>query len=247
MSPASRLVAALIARAPAVVALGLAVVLGLAIAGCDSQVDGDHNGTALARLTGTVRNMRTQAAVDAEVAVVWENTAGSPDLVAGAAVPVEGNFPASFKLSLYTPPDDALINQAPDGSRLGVAYLFAGVPGTTYGKETTADQLLGMDPDHLLIYLPVDVAADSVAATLLHGTTRAGFHIVDVHHLSDEERDQRQDCRLGLSEDATFQQIYAACGGLGFDDLLPAPADLGTELQVDLVDDLEDLDAPNWT
>ena len=40
------------------------------VGGCDSQVDRDHNRTPLARLSGTVRNQRTQSTPDAEVALV---------------------------------------------------------------------------------------------------------------------------------------------------------------------------------
>lgn len=229
--------------------LNRSIILALAMtafAACDAQVDGDHKGQVLARLSGMVHNQRTLSTPDAEVAIVWENSAGSPDLIGGDSVDIEGVFPTMFRLALYTPPEPRLVNQAPDGGRVGVAYIIAGRPGTDYGHAESSD-LLGFDPDHLLIYVPSDVVEGSIVGTLLHGAPRAGFHVYNVHHLTDEERDARDQCRLTLPEDVTFQEIYRVCGGQPFDDLLPAPADLETPLQVELVDDPDQLDFPNWT
>ena len=59
-------------------------------AACASQVDGDHQGDALAELSGQVSNDRTTPVGDAaEVVVVWHNSAGSPDVIAAEAVEVE--------------------------------------------------------------------------------------------------------------------------------------------------------------
>lgn len=216
------------------------------VAACDSQVDGDHHGTPLAQLSGTVRNQRTQSTPGAEVALVWENTAVQPDLIGGDVAELDDQFPAMFRISVYLPPDPMLLNQAPDGGAFGVAYLMAGRSGTDYGNPPKAD-LLGMDPDHLLIYLPGDIPAGSFIGTILHGAPRAGFHLYNVHHLTDDEFSERDACRQSLPGNPTIQEIYAACGGSVFDDLLPAPADLDTPLQVELVDDLQQLDFPNWT
>src|SRR5262245_13184105 len=131
---------------PIVLALSMLTPM---LAACSAQVDGDHQGNALARLGGTVHNQRTQTTPDAEVAVERENTDGSPELIGGDAVELEGQFPTMFRLTLYVPPEDKLINKAPDGSQVGVAYIFAGRPGTDYAHPQEAD-LLGMDPDHLL-------------------------------------------------------------------------------------------------
>jgi hypothetical protein len=217
------------------------------LAACDSQVDGDHNGTPLAQLEGTVQNTRTAAIGDAEVAIVWVNSSGSPDLSGGDTVDVEGNFPAAFRLSIYEPPPDALINTYPD-SRMGVAYIISGVAGTDYSSEDAAEAgILGMDPDHLLVYLPEAAAPGTFVSTVLRGTFAAGFHIFDVGHLTEAEADDRRACEAALPTGYTLQDVFDTCGGLGFDDFLPAPGDLNTPLEVDLVDDLESLDVPNWT
>jgi hypothetical protein len=220
------------------------LVLAL-LAACDSQVDGDHNGTPLAELAGNVENRRTQPLTDAEVAIVWVNSSGSPDLQAGDSVPVVGNFPAEFQLAIYEPPLDALINDYGD-SRMGVAYIVSGEAGTDYSMDE--EGILGMDVQHLLVYLPEDAAPGSTIATVLRGTPAAGFHIYNVGHLSDQEVEQRQACEDSLPPGHTLQQLFDTCGGFSpFDDFLPAPADLDTPLEVEIVDDLDQLDVPNWT
>ncbi|HTL36720.1 MAG TPA: hypothetical protein VL326_26480 [Kofleriaceae bacterium] len=218
------------------------------LAACDSQVDSDHQGTPLAKLTGSVGNTRTLPVTSgAEVVAVWQKSSGSPDLTGVGSVEVEGSFPAQFTLSIYEPPDASLLNDW-EGVHVGVALLVAGVPGTDYSNEHAAEAgLLGMEENHLLVYLPQAVPAGSAAAALLHGTPSAGFHLYNVGRISDAEKQQREDCINGLS-DPTVQQIYSQCGGEPyFDDFVPTATDLATQLFIELVDDLSQIDIPNWT
>lgn len=216
------------------------------LAACDSQVDATHNGTPLANLSGSVQNLRTTpVSGDADVVIMWHNSSGSPDIIEAERVPVEGNFPAAFELAIYEPPSDALLNNYGD-SKMGVAYIFSATSDADL--ENGEQGILGLDPDHLLVYVPQDIQAGTVVSTVLRGTPKAGFHIYDVGHLSEAEQAMRQACEDGLSDDATLQELFDTCGGHSlFDDFLPAPADLATPLEVDLVDDLEQLDVPNWT
>ncbi len=222
------------------------LLLLVSLAACDSQVDGDHNGTPLAKLEGSVQNLRTAPVnADAEVVILWMNSSGSPDIAAAETVPVEGNFPASFELSIYEPPLDALINDYGD-SRMGVAFIVSAKAGADVINDESG--VLGMDPDHLLVYLPEDVPAGSRVSTILRGTPKAGFHIYDVGHLTEAEQEERAQCWDTFPDNTPLQELFDSCGGHpSFDDFLEAPADLATPLEVDLVDDLEELDIPNWT
>lgn len=223
-------------------------LLLLALAACDSQVDGDHNGDALANLSGNVANQRSlPIGGDAEVVILWMNSAGSPDIAVAETVPVEGSFPAAFQLAIYEPPLDALINDYRD-SKMGVAFIVSAVAGTDLINNDDGAGVLGMDVNHLLVYLPEDVQPGTNVAAVLRGTPKAGFHIYDVGRITETEREERSMCRDTLSPDASLQELFETCGGNpSFDDFLPAPADLATPLQVDLVDDIEQLDIPNWT
>lgn len=218
------------------------------LAACDSQVDGDHQGDALATISGSVRNTRSAPIPDSEVVVVWQNSSGSPDLTGADSVDVAGSFPAQFALSIYTPPDAALLNDW-DGVKVGVAYIVAGVPGTDYSDDNAVETgLLGMEVDHLLVYVPEAVPAGSQASIILRGTPAAGFHLYSVRKLTEAEQDARAACVDGLGAGATLSQVFTQCGGFSaFDDFVPTATDLATPLSIDLVDDISQIDVPEWT
>lgn len=218
------------------------------LAACDSQVDSNHQGQALAKIGGSVRNARTAPiGAGAEVVVVWQKSSGSPDLTGTESVEVQGSFPAQFMLSIYQPPPTNLLNDW-SGVQVGVAYIIAGVDGTDYSDENAAEAgMLGMEVDHLLVYVPQDVPAGSDASILLRGTPTAGFHLYGVHKLTDTEKDTRRDCIDQLAN-PTLQNVYSQCGGeASFDDFVPLSTDLSTPLNIDLVDDPSTIDVPNWT
>lgn len=224
------------------------LVLALApLAACDSQVDGSHQGTALASIGGSVRNTRTlPVSSGSEVVVVWQNSSGSPDLSGADSVEVEGTFPAQFTLSIYEPPAPELMNDW-YGVKVGVAFIIAGEPGHDFSTDSEVG-ILGIEDDHLLVYVPAAVPAGSAAATLLRSTPAAGFHLYGVHKLTEAETANREACEQGLGDGASIQQIYSTCGGAShFDDFVPLGTDLATPLEIDLVDDLDSIDVPNWT
>lgn len=218
------------------------------LAACASQADSSYQGEALARIGGSVHNTRTQPIVaGAEVVVVWQNSSGSPDLTGTESVEVEGSFPAQFTLSIFEPPADALLNNW-NGVKVGVAYIVAGTPGADYSDEDSDAAVLGAEADHLLVYVPAAVPAGSDASYILHGTPGPGFHLYGVHKLTSAEKDTRQTCIDGLGAQGTIAAVFTTCGGFApFDDFVPSPQDLATPLDVELVDDPNTIDFPNWT
>ncbi len=220
------------------------------LAGCDSQVDSDHQGTPLARLSGTIRNTRTLPVGDAEVVAAWVNSSVDPDVWTADSVQVTGNFPSQFKLSIFTAPDTLYLNADPDGVKFGVATIVAAKAGTDFSDKETdkTDAILGIETEHLLVYVPADIPANSLTSLLLHGTPKAGFHLYGVKRLTDDEQAATQDCIDGLGDDPTIYEIYSQCGGKpSFDWLVPLASDLQTPLEIELVDDPSTIDAPNWT
>jgi len=223
--------------------LATVTVSCLSLAACASQVDGDHQGTPLATLAGSVTNTRAQTPSSADVVVLWV-TDGMGDFVTAETVPVQGSFPAAFSLALYEPPADIVLNAHPSGGpKVGLAMLSAAEPGQTPSDATPP---LGLDPDHLLVYLPEDVTAGTFASYFLHGPAPAGFHIYGFNRLTDAERQQQLDCRYALGDEPSYAEIYTQCGGDGLDEVVPLATDLGTPLGVQLVDDLDSLDLANW-
>lgn len=226
----------------------------LAGAACDAQVDADHQGAALAELSGIVRNTRTLPTGDAEVVALWTSDGADPvgDQVALAKIAVEGSFPARFTLRIFEPPPAFVLSDFP-GALMGVAVLIAGLEGTNYLDEQSRAGFLGLDTEHLLVYLPDGAPAGSFASYLLHGTASPGFHLYGVRRLSEAQRAEREACVAALDpdpfddEEPSYQEVYTACGGQPqFDDLVPLETNLGTELQIELVDDLRTITPPNW-
>lgn len=219
------------------------------LAACDPQVDAEHQGTPLAQLTGTIRNTRTLPTGDPEVLVVWIGDSPAGDTSDIDSVAVTGTFPAQFSLSIYEPPGPAFLLELPGGS-FGVGTIFASTLGTDYTDEESVDRgLLGMAADHLLVYVPEDIRAGSLASYMLRGLPKAGFHLYGVHKLTDAEDTARQECRASLEvdgEEAPYAEVFESCGGYSFDDFVPLESDLDTPIEIDLVDDPSQIDTPNW-
>jgi hypothetical protein len=227
-------------------AMRYSVLSLLALAACDSQVDSEHQGEPLATIAGSVTSIRAAPPADSEVVVLWVNSSGSPDLEGGDSVEVDGSFPAQFQLSMYEPPEDRLLNNF-EGVKLGVAYIIAGVPGTDYSDDNAVEtSLLGMEVDHFLVYVPEAVPAGSHAAFFLRDTPAAGFHLYRVHQLDEAEQEARRAC-IDALPDPTTEAVYTQCGGTTFDDLSPEPDDLATPLDIQIVNDISEIDIPEWT
>ena len=228
------------------------IVLALvSLSACSAQVDADHQGEPLATISGTVSSTRSAPTSGCEVTALWVNSSTSPDTWGADSVAVEGNFPSNFKLSIYEPPADHLLNDFEHGGgavRFGVAYLVANAPGADFDKSDGG--FLGADTEHLLVYVPEDVPAGSYASYRLRSTPKAGFHLYGVYRPTEEEVQARKACAESLTSegDQWYVDIYEKCGGYGsFDDFVPLESDLDTPLHIELVDDIEQLDFPNWT
>lgn len=229
---------------PKLLILALLIACGAA---CDAQVDADHRGSALAALSGTIRNTRTLPVGEAEVVALWY-VDGPVDRAVSDAVGVAGSFPSRFTLSVYEPPAADVLNDYP-GVQFGVAFLTVALAGTDYADQDAAFAgMLGMDTEHLLVYAPVDIPAGSLASYLLRGMPPAGFHLYGVHRPTEEERAAREACKAALGEDPPFSEVFEQCGGYPhFDDFVPLPTDLETPLEIELVDDPSTIQVPNWT
>ncbi|MGE0870655.1 MAG: hypothetical protein AB7P03_18970 [Kofleriaceae bacterium] len=82
---------------------------------------------------------------------------------------------------------------------MSIAFIMAGVAGTDDKSNDDAD-VLGAVEDHVLVYVPHQISPGDSASYFLHSTPAAGFHIYDVHRLTDAERAAREDCIAQLVE-----------------------------------------------
>jgi hypothetical protein len=222
----------------------------LAVAACDSQVDGEHQGQVLATLEGTMQSQAAPSSIAIDVSVVWVIGSGGTSFVGSDKVEVEGTLPSSFSLSIFTPPTDDVMSDW-DGIKFGAA-LVAVSPAGVDAEEW--QQWRGVENDRVLIYLPEAPPAGSAVAGLLGGTPSAGFHLYDVRRLTEAERQQRLDCVTQLYHMLGYMpsraEIFNACVGSGSDELTIAADDLETQLSIDIIDQfgLDEFNAlPRWS
>jgi len=109
------------------------------------------------------------------VALLWSQTKGSSFVLDGAReqeVVTTGEFPARFDVTIYEPPEDAVLRDVTDGSgRVAIGALVAYVDsdGDEHWDRETED-LVGGAADQLFLYTP-----DGVTSSLF-GDLGPGFH-----------------------------------------------------------------------
>ncbi|MFE8597450.1 hypothetical protein [Archangium violaceum] len=220
-------------------ATGLA---GLVLSACGTPLaTPEYPGEPLLTLSGTVTSERTEPLPSESVELVWLVPRVGADVIVTDSVPVEGQFPSHFTLSLHRPPDASAIVQTAHG-QLGIAYI--GV------FDESARRFLGAAENYLLTYLPEPVEAGSEISKFLDkgGGARAisaGYHLIHVDQVTDEEIRVYRECM----ERATSQAEADACSAQidRYDTLTVAGDDLNTSIHVRIPEDPTKLDLPNFT
>lgn len=227
----------------------LTTLLLLTVAACDSQVDGDHQGQILAELQGDMHTSTTQTSATADVSVVWTIGSGGTSFVGADKAEVEGMLPNHFTLTVFTTPTDDVMKDW-DGEKFGAAIIAAGPQGVSAQEW---QQWLGVDNNHVLVYVPAKPVAGGTLAGILHGQPEPGYHLYDVKRLTDAEVQQHYDCITQFLQtnhrEPTTAEIFNLCGGDGHDELWPSADDLETVLDINVVADFgipEFNELPSW-
>jgi hypothetical protein len=215
---------------------------GLILTACGTPLaTPEYPGEPLVTLSGTVTSERTEPLPSTNVELVWLVPRTGADLIVAESVPVEGQFPSHFTLSLHTPPDEGSLAQTPNGP-LGMAYI--GV------FDETTQRFIGAAEEYLLAWLPEPVEAGSVFSQFLDkgGGARAlsaGYHLIHAEPPTEAEYREYQDCMAH----ATTPAERAACVEQYdlFDTLSVADDDLDTSLKVRIPNDPSKLRLPQFT
>lgn len=225
----------------------LAALSSLALAACDAQTGDGYQGEPLASLHGAVENRLTETPPDANVVLLWPDPSGSGHPFVAETIAIDVMLPATFTLDLFTPPE--LLEALPFTMGVVTAatpdadfdLLFAETPDGEIHLEGTG--VLGFDAQHMIVYAPEDIREGEFAAAFLHGSPTAGFHVFDMKCLSDAEKAEVDACIEALGPQPDSLRIWTECGGTSeLPWFVPAPADLETELTVELVDDVTELE-----
>jgi hypothetical protein len=151
-----------------------AVLLAVAASACDPLVDVGYTGRPLFTLEGTLAEPMRPHAVDAKLALLWQDprTAGGPGVEA-AAIPFGLDALGSFTAEVPAqPPAAAWFGFDDGGPRLGEAYLHV----VTHVPVAMTEFDLGSDPVHVLVYAERDVVGGA-ASDYLGGDVAAGYHL----------------------------------------------------------------------
>ena len=206
---------------------------------CAARTDDKYNGEALFSLNGVVTDHRTSPPPEANLYLVWPNPKHAGAALVAETIELHPTFPVTFTLDVFTPPP---VIQFPDAPRFNEGIFVAGT-SAAFGfldgtMSVTGGGLLGLDPRHLLMYIPDGASAGGPIAITLHGSAAPGFHIVDERCISPAKAAEIRACIAGLGPQADDMTVVETCGTLNPD--LPwlsfAPDDLDTALTVELFD-----------
>jgi hypothetical protein len=110
------------------------------------------------------------------------------DGAVGQTTPVQGAFPAEFRLDLLEPPPDDVLRPTPSGERATFGLFIALDPaGAPFSFDFSAlpslpPWLLGGSGSHLLVFSPDGVSRDSGLGTLLDDEFPPGFQLMEIFH-----------------------------------------------------------------
>jgi hypothetical protein len=238
--------------------LCLTLATTLSLGACDAMTDDSYRGELLLSLRGDVHNLRSAVLPDVHLYLVWYSLGYTPAVA--EELEIEPKFPATFRLRVFnTPPVHPLDGPfaiPAEYPRLNLAQIVAATPDAEfesfYGFPWlhTDTHVLGADMRHFIYYMPDGLPEGTPGANLFHGPIGPGFHVYDIKCIGPAKRAEIEACLaqhraygppFNTPED--FNLVMGACGSVNPDipSLMPAAADLETELTVELMDDL-----PSW-
>jgi hypothetical protein len=236
----------------------LLALAAVPLVACSGMTDDGYRGELLLSLQGTLDTHRAAAAPprDVHISLAWDRTVDNPVTV----VPLDlaPTFPVSFQLKVFTPPP---VDPAPvspydptfgwQTTRSTLGRIVATTPDAQYGWYSNlptsltplSHGVLGVDPRHVILYVPDGVPEGSIGSWGIHTSFTPGFHVLDVKCISPAKQAELQACLDKHPFEVTRDSVRAtleACDTLiaNWPWLRPAPDDLQTELTVELIDDI---------
>ncbi len=202
----------------------------LAVAACGSLAEDEGQPSTLVTLRGTVTSdTGVLGDADVRVAMIW---ASGNDHVLAVDTDIKAEFPASFSLPIqFAPPDEFVVpmDDEPGAPSAAIAFLVAYKDANQNGRldmldedaEHSVDQIVAVEPDHLVVFLKDAASAASAELIDVNGARpAAGFNLAQ-RSASWDLSWVPLSTQLSLEEDtsARAQQIlclsYGEAGGGG--------------------------------
>jgi hypothetical protein len=224
----------------------LAFVLPLLLTACDAQVGSDYPGEVLVTLRGTIVNELDPApAGPIDLLLVWNN--GTDSLSTVESYPTETavsvSFPATFTMSLFSPPPAISLNDLGElgleDTQVGIATFVAADHGALADERSA----LGVDEAHLLVYVASDMDPRGLWTNFFGEPLARGFHVMDVLPPAPTEQQAAFDaCHAA----AATKAAESACAGHLSKIRIRAPAaESSTKITVRMAP-AKDLVFPDW-
>ncbi|WP_437507717.1 hypothetical protein [Sorangium sp. So ce1099] len=187
------------------------LMLGLAAAACDSQVDPGYEGEPLVQVQGRVSADAPTPASGMKAVLIWiRSISSSPDQAFGESAAVTGEFPATFTMDIYTAPPDEALNDwtpaGPDETRVGLALMVA-IPANfeltedVWNGDAPLPPVMGVAERHVLAYVERDIVPGSSSEASVGGALPAGFHVLEELDSDDPACDDRPRCLRPTPDD----------------------------------------------
>jgi hypothetical protein len=206
---------------------------------CDPNVDSGHQGEPLITLDGEVVKPDQAPTQDLDVVVAWVPFKISESFFVAQKAAIEGSFPASFTLDLYTAPDASMLSEFDENDPgFAIAFIMAVPAGTDLADFALEDDppMAGVVETHVLVYAAGDLTADHDAVKyFFHEPVKQGFHLFEAVRKTEQEKQESDECQAQGGGDE--------CGS-PHDRLVPAPLDTSLVLKLGA---REALDPPNIT
>ncbi|PCC71625.1 hypothetical protein SAMN02745121_01168 [Nannocystis exedens] len=192
---------------------------------CDANVDAGYQGEPLLTLRGEVAKPDQAPAQDLDVVVAWFPFKVHEGYMVAQKAAIEGSFPASFALDLYTAPDASMLSEFDENDPgFAIAYIFAVPAGTDLAQFGAEEEppVAGVVETHLLVYAAGDLPEDHDTVTfgIFPEPLKAGFHLFQATPKTEAELMAIEACHAG----ATSIEEEVACGHI-HDTLVPVPFD----------------------
>lgn len=235
----------------------LLALVAAPLVACSAMTDDDYRGESLLSLEGTIDTHRAAAPPrEVNISLVWQLNLNSEQ----TKVPLDlaPTFPATFQLNVFKrPPVLPVITDEHDPrhgwetSRATLGYIVAATPDAEFGWYSDipiaiappSQGVLGVDPRHVILYVPDGVPEGTNGPWGIHSTFTPGFHVLDVKCISPAKQAELQACLDQHPWQPTPESVRATLEAC--DTLVPnwpwlrlSPDDLQTDLTVELIDDL---------
>jgi hypothetical protein len=152
--------------------------LTFALGACQAQVDPDYRGEPLATFHGTLITDQPAATGSVEPVLLWVLHDGTRSMLTASSVSVSGDFPATFTLTVYSPPPAEVLQSVPPGWTSAPSTRHTGwiaaIRSSADKNHITAADIRGVALEAEVAYFTEN---DEATNAMFGWPNRPGYHL----------------------------------------------------------------------